>query len=53
MSLVFRLRPTYEGAAGPATLVMKIAPPYEMIRAIAAGYGMYRREVEIYRQLGF
>jgi hypothetical protein len=51
MSLVFRLTPTYEGPTGPLTLVAKIAPPYEQVRQIAAGYGFYRREVEIYRQL--
>jgi len=51
MSLVFRLTPTYEGTKGPATLVVKIAPPWEQIRSIAAGYGFYRREVEIYRNL--
>ena len=51
MSMVFRLTPTYDEGAGPASLVVKIAPPYEIIRMIAAGYGMYKREVEIYREL--
>jgi hypothetical protein len=41
MSLVFRLTPTYEGPTGPMTLVAKIAPPYEQVRQIAAGYGFY------------
>ncbi|MGH9046910.1 MAG: hypothetical protein ACRDVW_06295, partial [Acidimicrobiales bacterium] len=51
MSLVFRLTPTYEGSAGPTSLVLKMAPPYERVRAIAAGYRFYEREVEIYRSL--
>lgn len=52
MSMVFRLRLTYERGEGPPSLVVKIAPPYEIIRMIAAGYGMYKREVQIYRELG-
>lgn len=52
MSLVFKLTPTYDGKLGPRTLVVKIAPAYEQIRTIAAGYRFYEREVEIYRQLG-
>ena len=52
MSLVFRVTPRYDGAPGPRTLVVKIAPPYEQIRVIAAGYRFYEREVELYRQLG-
>jgi len=51
MSLVYRLTPTYEGTIGPKSFVVKIAPPWEQIRSIAAGYGFYNREVEIYRNL--
>jgi hypothetical protein len=51
MSLVFRLTPTYVSGRGPGSLVAKIAPPYEMVRMIAAGYRFYETEVAIYRNL--
>jgi hypothetical protein len=51
MSLLFRLTPTYESGHGPRSLVAKIAPPYEMVRMIAAGYRFYETEVAIYRNL--
>ncbi len=51
MSLLFRLTPTYLSGSGPRSLVAKIAPPYEMIRMIAAGYRFYQTEVGMYRNL--
>lgn len=51
MSLLFRLTPTYESGSGPSSLVAKIAPPYEQVRTIAAGYRFYETEVAIYRNL--
>jgi len=51
MSLLFRLTPTYVSGRGPSSLVAKIAPPYEMVRMIAAGYRFYETEVAIYRNL--
>jgi ecdysteroid kinase len=51
MSLLFRLTPTYASGRGPDSLVAKIAPPYEMVRTIAAGYRFYETEVAIYRNL--
>ena len=52
MSLLFRLTPVYGAGDGPASMILKMAPPYEQVRAVAAGYGFYEREVEIYRSLG-
>jgi ecdysteroid kinase len=51
MSLLFRLVPTYVSGSGPSSLVAKIAPPYEMVRMVAAGYRFYSTEVSIYRNL--
>ncbi len=51
MSLLFRLTPTYEKGGGPTSLVAKIAPPYEVIRMIAAGYHFYETEVGMYQHL--
>lgn len=53
MSVLYRATPTYaDGASGPASVVVKLAPPLPQVREIASGYGFYRREVEVYRQLG-
>lgn len=52
MSLLFRLSPIYESGAGPASFVVKIAPPYEQVRQIAAGYRFYETEVAVYQALG-
>jgi hypothetical protein len=51
MSVLFRVTPTYGSGRGPATVVVKLAPPYEQVRQVAAGYRFYEREVEIYRNL--
>lgn len=51
MSLLFRLTPTYESGNGPRSLVAKIAPPYEQVRMIAAGYRFYQTEVAMYTKL--
>jgi hypothetical protein len=51
MSLLFRLTPNYESGSGPRSLVAKIAPPYEQVRMIAAGYRFYATEVAMYRNL--
>lgn len=51
MSLLFRLTPTYESGRGPRSLVAKIAPPYEQVRMIAAGYRFYETEVAMYTNL--
>lgn len=50
MSLLFRLTPTYESGSGPSSLVAKIAPPYEVVRMIAAGYHFYETEVAMYQR---
>jgi len=52
MGLLFRLTPTYGVGSGPATMVLKMAPPYPQVREIASGYGFYGREVSMYRELG-
>ena len=52
MSLLFRLTPTYAAGTGPASVVVKFAPPYPQVREIAAGYHFYEREVAIYQTLG-
>jgi len=36
----------------PATLVAKFASPYDPIRTVLHMFGLYRNEVEFYRQLG-
>lgn len=51
MSVLFRVTPTYGAGNGPDTVVVKLAPPYEQVRQVAAGYHFYEREVEIYRNL--
>jgi hypothetical protein len=51
MSVLFRLTPTYREGAGPASLIVKLAPPYDQVRAVAAGYRFYEREVAIYNHL--
>ncbi|MGO9196303.1 MAG: oxidoreductase family protein [Acidimicrobiales bacterium] len=51
MSLLFRLTPAYSSGSGPASVVAKMAPPYEQVRQIAAGYRFYETEVAIYRSL--
>jgi hypothetical protein len=51
MSLLFRLTPTYESGRGSRSLVAKIAPPYEQVRMIAAGYRFYQTEVAMYSNL--
>ena len=52
MSVLYRVRPTYAaGVDGPGSFVVKLAPTLPVVREIAAGYGFYHREVEVYRQL--
>ena len=53
MSVLYRVRPTYSaGGEGPESFVVKLAPALPAVREIAAGYGFYHREVEVYGQLG-
>jgi hypothetical protein len=49
LSLLFRLTRTYESGRGSSSLIAKIAPPNEIVRMIAAGYGFYGTEVAIYK----
>lgn len=53
LSEIYRLKPRYaEGeGSGPSTLVVKIAPPVQAIRDLAAAYGFYQREVTFYQDL--
>ncbi|MGO9557659.1 MAG: oxidoreductase family protein [Acidimicrobiales bacterium] len=51
MSMLFRLTPTYASGHGPAAVVLKMAPPYEQVRQVAAGYHFYESEVAIYLSL--
>ena len=48
---VFRLTLTYEGDTGhaPASLVAKVAPPFEEIRQQMHALGLYEREVRFYQ----
>jgi hypothetical protein len=51
MALLYCVRPTYDGEAGPPTVVLKMASIHEPIRQIAKGYRFYEREVGIYNDL--
>jgi Ecdysteroid kinase-like family len=51
VAAVARLRPTWSGGSGPATVIAKYPSPAESSRAIAAALGMYRKEVGFYQQL--
>ena len=51
MSLLYRVTPTYESGRGPRSFIAKIAPPYEVVRTIAAGYRFYETEVAMYQTL--
>jgi hypothetical protein len=51
MSVLFRITPRYAEGDGPATLIVKLAPPYDQVRAVAAGYRFYEREVAVYNNL--
>jgi hypothetical protein len=52
LSEIYRLKLSYaNGAAGPSSLVVKIPPPVQPIRDLAASYGFYEREVIFYRDL--
>lgn len=50
---LFRLTPRYQPGArgGPASLVVKLPSAIPEIRQLAAGYGLYEREVAFYRDL--
>jgi hypothetical protein len=52
MSILFRLTPTYADGDGPASVIVKLAPPYPQVRQVAAGYKFYEREVRVYTELG-
>jgi hypothetical protein len=51
MSVLFRITPTYSDGSGPASVIVKLAPPYEAVREVARGYRFYEREVNIYNEL--
>jgi hypothetical protein len=53
LSQIYRLDLRYagDGGAGPASLVVKIAPPFQAIRDAAAADGFFEREVIFYRDL--
>lgn len=52
MSILFRVTPTYSDGEGPASVIVKLAPPYEQVRQTARGYRFYEREVRTYTELG-
>lgn len=49
MATLHRLRLQYRSGSGPATLVVKFPGEMEANLAIAAQFGLFRREVEFYR----
>ncbi|MFN8021492.1 MAG: phosphotransferase [Acidimicrobiales bacterium] len=49
MATLHRLLLTYSSGSGPAALVVKFAGQMEANLAIAAQFGLFRREVEFYR----
>ena len=52
---VVRITLDYEGnpgAAAPQTIIAKFASPYEPLRALLHSHGVYRTEVEFYRNFG-
>jgi len=53
LSEIYRLKLRYADGvdAGPSSLVVKIPPPVQPIRDLAASYGFYQREVTFYRDL--
>ncbi|MGD8861380.1 MAG: phosphotransferase [Myxococcales bacterium] len=46
-----RLRPRYEGASGPETLIAKLPPAAESVRSVVAAFGFFPREVRFFREL--
>jgi Phosphotransferase enzyme family len=52
--VVGRVALTYdrEASSSPESVVIKFATPYAPIRALMLQFGLYRSEVEFYRQLG-
>ncbi len=48
---LWRLRPRYEGGEGPATLIAKIPPAEQSVRAVVGAFGFFPREVRFYREL--
>jgi len=52
--IVGRVSLTYdhEGSGEPQSVVIKFATPHAPIRALMLQFGLYRSEVEFYRQLG-
>jgi Ecdysteroid kinase-like family len=52
MALLYRVTPTYApAAAGPGSIVIKMASQHDETRAVAAGYRFYEREVSFYQRL--
>jgi hypothetical protein len=51
MALLYRVTPTYAPAAGPESIVIKMASRHDETRAVAAGYRFYEREVSFYQRL--
>lgn|GEM_PF-976259 len=51
MSALARLVLTYERSKGPRSIVVKLHPPFEAMRAVGIRYEMYAREAAFYQSL--
>jgi len=51
MALLHRIAVRYDGAAGPDSVVVKLASLHEPVRQVARGYRFYEREVGVYNHL--
>ncbi len=51
MSAIARYALTYDGARGPESVVVKLHPPFEAMRAVGVRFEMYSREAAFYRTL--
>ena len=47
MSLVFRITPTYSSGDGPASVILKLPPPYEAVRQVARGQSWQPNAMEV------
>lgn len=51
MSAIARLELDYDGARGPASVVVKLHAPFQAMRDVGIRYDMYARETAFYRSL--
>lgn len=51
MSAIARLDLAYDGAPGPASVVVKLHAPFQAMRDVGVRYNMYERETAFYRSL--